>query len=371
MAKEFHPDKNPAAGDKFKEISYAYDILSDPEKRQIYDTYGLKGLKEGDSTPSSDFINQLFGGFFQDSPFSGRAKCEETVIQVAVTLEDLYNGGRVIPTEYNRVSVCNKCDGIGGKSGSAIKCKTCSGSGKKTILQQIGANMVRHMQTRCPDCNGNGEKFNEKDLCTECKGEKALERPNTVEVHIDKGMMDNQKIVFHGLGDQYPGAEKGDVIVVLKQEHHEVFERSGDDLIITRNISITEALCGYVTVLKHLDDRELVIQSDPGHVIKSDDLKGVVSEGMPRYKSPFEKGYLYVKFVIVFPENHTLDATRLKELETFLPPRPITVIPEGENVEEVELYDFEPQDHHNHHSAGSDDEHEEGAGFTRAQCPTQ
>lgn len=137
LAKEFHPDKNPDAGDKFKDISFAYEVLSDPEKRATYDRYGLKGLQDGGDSAAEDFFGRMFGGF--GGMFGGMGghssaprKPSPEVVQQAVTLEELYNGNVTIPVEVKRLQkICKSCDGRGGKSGTAKKCTTCSGTGTK------------------------------------------------------------------------------------------------------------------------------------------------------------------------------------------------------------------------------------------------
>lgn len=141
LAKEFHPDKNPEAGDKFKEISFAYEVLSDKEKRSTYDRYGLKGIQEGGGL-DDDMFSNIFGGFFPgfggfgggNSARRGPPKCEHTVQKITVTLEDLYNGGLKAPVTYKQTLICDKCEGRGGK-GAAIRCRACNGSGVRVSSQ--------------------------------------------------------------------------------------------------------------------------------------------------------------------------------------------------------------------------------------------
>lgn len=187
-------------------------------------------------------------------------------------------------------------------------------------------------------------------------------------------MKDGQKIFFRGEGDQQPDLEPGDVIIILNEKPHDVFQRSGDDLLMNRTISLTEALCGFSFVIRHLDGRDLLIKHPPGDVVKPGDLKAVMGEGMPFYKNHFEKGNLYITFEITFPENNFADEKTLKSLETILPARPAFTKPEGENVEEVELYPLDPSSDKGaaHGSRGeayaSDDEdHIHGPGIQCAQ----
>lgn len=365
LAKEFHPDKNPAAGDKFKEISYAYEILSDPKKRQTYDKYGLKGLQEGGQGggfPADD----LFGHFFVDllgmgggSRSRGPARGEDTMHPLKVSLEDMYVG-KTTKLQLSKNVICGPCKGIGGKPGSVAPCKDCHGQGIKVSYQQIAPNMTRQFQSRCPTCQGQGETINDKDKCPKCKGKKVLNETKILEVHVEKGMRENQKIYFRGEGDQQPDTQPGDVVIVLQQKPHDVFQRTGDDLVIKHEITLTEALCGFEFVVKHLDGRDLLVRHLPGEVIKPGDLKGIQGEGMPQYKNPFEKGNLYIKFDVVFPENNFASEEQLLKLESVLPPRPAFVMPTGDDVEEVNLMEYTANDRGRGREeayASDDDEH--------------
>ncbi|CAG9567029.1 unnamed protein product [Danaus chrysippus] len=204
LAKEFHPDKNPAAGDRFKEISYAYEVLSDPKKRQTYDKYGLKGLQEGGQGggfPGEDFFGHIFGDIFGmggSGRGRGRARGEDTIHPLKVTLEDMYVG-KTTKLQLSKNVICGPCKGEGGKPGSVIPCKECHGQGIKVWYQQIGANMTRQCQTRCSACQGQGETINEKDKCPKCKGKKVLNETKILEVHVEKGMRENQKKFSSGV----------------------------------------------------------------------------------------------------------------------------------------------------------------------------
>lgn len=379
LAKEYHPDKNPEAGDKFKEISYAYEVLSDPKKREIYDKYGLKGMQEGAQDggfPPDELFSHLFGGGLFDGfgGFGGsrrRQRGEDTIHPLKVSLEDLYNG-KVTKLQLTKNAICSACSGKGGKSGAVQKCKACKGSGRKVMYRQIAPGMTQQLHSRCPDCNGEGEIINEKDCCTVCKGKKICSEMKVLEVHVDKGMKENQKIIFRGEGDQQPDIEPGDVIIILQQKPHEVFQRTGNDLYMNHTITLTEALCGFSFVVKHLDGRDLLIKGPPGQVIKPGDIKAVIGEGMPQYKNPFEKGNLCINFEVKFPDNHFANEEILKQIESVLPTRPAFTMPVGEHVEEVDLLEIDSNDRtgggaHGEAYASDDDDHVHGSGIQCAQ----
>lgn len=391
LAKEFHPDKNPDAGDKFKEINFAYDVLSNPDKRELYDRHGLEALKEGGGGGGgfggAGMFEDLFGGFFGMPGMGGmggmggmhgrgRRRGEDTHHPLKVSLEDLYNG-KTAKLQLSKTVVCKKCNGIGGKSGANQRCKSCNGRGIKVQLRQLGPGMVQQLQSVCNDCHGEGEVIREKDKCGDCNGKKVCSETKILEVHVDKGMRDGQRIPFRGEGDQQPGVEPGDVIIVLQQKEHEVFTRKGEDLIMEHSLSLSEALCSFKFTLKHLDGRDLVIQSIPGEVIEPGKLKMVSEEGMPRYRNPFEKGNLYINFNITFPQNNFASEEQLRELESLLPPRPRVEIPTGEDVEEVNLVDFDssrgfggPSSSRNEAYAEDDDDEGHG-GNPRMKCAQQ
>ncbi|CAH1104467.1 unnamed protein product [Psylliodes chrysocephalus] len=370
LAKEFHPDKNPAAGDKFKEISYAYEILSDPKKRSLYDRVGIKGMQEGasDGFGGEDLLSHLFGGglFGGFGGFGGggggprrRQRGEDTMHPLKVTLEDLYNG-KTSKLQLSKNVICATCNGKGSKSGKTERCQNCNGCGLKVTYRQIAPGMAQQTQSRCPDCQGEGEIIKEKDKCATCKGKKVCNETKILEVHVDKGMKENQKVLFRGEGDQQPDVEPGDVVILLQQKPHEKFQRNGDDLHVKHTISLTEALCGFSFIIHHLDGRDILVKQPAGDVVKPGGVKCVMNEGMPHFKNPFEKGNLYISFNIKFPENHFTSESNLKALETLLPPRPAFTMPMGEHVEEVDLHDFDPAEKGSHSSRGeayaSDDE---------------
>jgi DnaJ family protein A protein 2 len=213
----------------------------------------------------------------------------------------------------------------------------------------------------------------EKDRCNACKGKKVCNETKILEVHVDKGMKGNQKILFRGEGDQQPDVEPGDVVIILQQKPNEKFERNGNDLHMKHTISLTDALCGFSFVVRQLDKRDLLIRHPAGQVIKPGDVKIVTGEGMPIYKNPFERGNLYITFTIKFPENHFAPEPTLRTLESILPPRPPFAMPEGEQVEEVDLVEFDPNDRSSHsghrgEAYASDDEEQHGPGM---QCVHQ
>ncbi|BES95855.1 DnaJ central domain [Nesidiocoris tenuis] len=369
LALKYHPDKNPNEGEKFKLISQAYEVLSNPEKRQVYDEGGEQALKEnggghGGFTSPMDIFDMFFRG--------GRGRRERrgknVVHPLSVTLEELYNGN-VRKLKIDKNIICDKCEGRGGKKGATQTCSTCGGSGLVVEIQQFQPGIIHQVQRACTDCNGEGEKINPKDRCQGCKGKKLLPEKKILEVQIEKGMNDGQKIVFSGEGNHEPGLEPGDVIVMLEEKEHPVFKRAGIDLVIQMELQLVEALCGFQKVIHTLDNRDLVITCIPGEVIKHRDMKCIPNEGMPTHKSPFDKGRLIILFLVKFPE--TIPPESIPLLESALPPRQEIMIPD--DAEERDLMDINPEDnsrrrHRDSHSEYSDDGM---SGGRRVQCTSQ
>jgi len=198
--------------------------------------------------------------------------------------------------------------------------------------------MIQQMQAACDQCGGKGTKIKEEDKCENCKGKQTIRDKKILEVHIDKGMRDGQKITFAGESDQAPGAEPGDIIFVIKQKEHETFKRSGSDLYMEHTVTLLDALGGTSFVVNHLDSRTLLVKTNDGDIIKPGDVRVIDREGMPTHKQPFNKGNLYIKFNIKFPENNTISKQQIKTLEGVLPPRnPAPKLASKDLVEEVIL----------------------------------
>ncbi|XP_055283253.1 dnaJ homolog subfamily A member 1 isoform X2 [Moschus berezovskii] len=333
LALKYHPDKNPNEGEKFKQISQAYEVLSDAKKRELYDKGGEQAIKEGGAGGGfgspMDIFDMFFGG-----------------------------GGRMQRERRGR----------GGKKGAVECCPNCRGTGMQIRIHQIGPGMVQQIQSVCMECQGHGERISPKDRCKSCNGRKIVREKKILEVHIDKGMKDGQKITFHGEGDQEPGLEPGDIIIVLDQKDHAVFTRRGEDLFMCMDIQLVEALCGFQKPISTLDNRTIVITSHPGQIVKHGDIKCVLNEGMPIYRRPYEKGRLIIEFKVNFPENGFLSPDKLSLLEKLLPER--KEVEETDEMDQVELVDFDPNQERRRHYNGEayeDDEHHPRGGV---QCQT-
>jgi len=321
LAVKHHPDKG---GDehKFKEVSAAYEVLSDKEKRAKYDKFGLEGLSDegGGGGGADDLFSMFFGGGAGRRGSQEPRKSESVNHPLKVSLEDLYNG-KTAKIAINRQVIV----------GESKMCTTCDGQGVVIELRQIALGMVQQLQRRCTDCGGQGYIANRK------KERKILE------VHVEKGMKHNAKIPFRGMADEKPNMEAGDVNFIIQEKEHDVFKRKGADLLVTKTLSLNEALCGFEWIIKHLDGREIVVKSRPGEVIKAEAsasapyVKIVSNEGMPSHGNPFVKGNLYVLFRVEFPKDGELTKKTVFQLKKLLPKQSMDLEYDEEEVEVVHL----------------------------------
>ncbi|KAL4912033.1 hypothetical protein BDW62DRAFT_35304 [Aspergillus aurantiobrunneus] len=362
-ALKYHPDKNPnnpEAAETFKEMSKAYEVLSDSQKRGIYDQLGEEGLEGG------------FGGMFGGGMRDQGPKKARTIHHVhKVNLEDIYRG-KVSKLALQKSVICPTCDGRGGKEGAVKSCTGCSGSGMKTMMRQMGP-MIQRFQTVCPDCNGEGEIIRERDRCRNCHGKKTVVERKVLHVHVDRGVKDGHKIEFRGEGDQLPGVMPGDVVFEIEQKPHPRFQRKGDDLFYQAEIDLLTALGGGTLNIEHLDDRWLSVTIAPGEVITPGSIKVIKEQGMPSFRH-HDHGNLYIQFEVKFPEKDKLQNLQL--LEQVLPPRKqLAQAPADAMVEDFELEEVdgtEGSQARAHGAAGMDDEDDDvPPGAERVQCASQ
>jgi len=247
LAIKHHPDKG-GDPDKFKEITRAYEVLSDSDKRAKYDQGGEDAVNgEGGGDPT-DIFDAFFGGGGRRGGGGGkkRQKTKDVVQQLKVTLEQMYNG------QTKKMAITRE---VIDKKKGVQQCSNCDGRGVKVEVIRMGP-MIQQMQSACNACGGQGKSF------------KTKKEREILEVHIQKGSFDGHKIPFREMADEHPDADTGDVIFVLKQEEHKEFKRKGADLFLERKIALAEALCGFEMDVTHLDGRKLLIKTNPGDILR-------------------------------------------------------------------------------------------------------
>lgn len=323
---KWHPDKNPGnpeAEKKYKQITAAYDILKDPEKRDVYDKYGEEGLSGG--AGGMDF-SDIFGGGIFDFFGGGGGKSSrnrspppkgpDVEYKLVISLEEAFLGCKKTVT-VSRQEMCEACSGVGATKPDAFKsCDTCGGHGVVVQVQRMG-NMISQTQRPCPACGGKGQTVQKEFLCSKCGGKKFTQKAFTTTVDVSPGVPNGYVISQYGDGHWSAGcSERGDLLIRIMIREHERFKRLADngcDLLLERSISLVEALCGFALVVKHLDGRMLTLVCQPGVSKDGDNTiispynprRIVENEGMPVFGRNWEKGNLVVQFSIEFPTKLT------------------------------------------------------------------
>ena len=357
----------------------AYEVLSDPKKRQIYDKYGEEGLKKGMSNMEFDPFD-FFGGF---SPFGGgrgqdvKRKCKTKLKQLHITLEESYNGGKK-EVEYERRIICPKCKGTGSANPDAKTiCSKCDGSGRRVVVQRRGP-MILQTQTTCEDCNGEGKVI--KDKCKECNGKMVKNVKRKIIVELDKGVPDGHRYIKGGEGDEFPDVDTGDLCIEIYLDRHKDFIRKGADLIYKCEISLLEALTGVKIAITHLDGRRILIQTKPGEIIQPEKLKTVTELGMPFFNSPYRFGNLYLDFQIIFPDK--LSDEQSSKISKILENDRLNIVDKlPKDIEKYTLEDYNASETNSSYKGGKkedwkgeddDEDDEEGGGYHKTvNCSNQ
>lgn len=310
-AMKYHPDRNPdnpEAAERFKECAEAFEVLSDPQKRQRYDQFGHDGLR-GSGTHDFSGMNatdifSMFEDLFGDmgglgSIFGGRRgrsrgqRGHDLETEIDIDLNDVAEGAER-EVQFTRRDICTTCDGSGAKPGTEIDtCSTCGGQGKVAMRQGF-FQMVR----TCPACNGTGKTIREK--CIDCSGTGRSALQRTLNVKIPPGIHEGQLIRVPGEGEPgSDGAPHGDLHVRVNVEPHKLFERSNDDLVMRMPISFTQAALGVKLEVPGLNGHcELTLK--PG--VQHGETKTLRGEGLPNLRSG-RKGDLIVQVLVEIPKK--------------------------------------------------------------------
>jgi DnaJ-class molecular chaperone len=319
-----HPDKNrddPNATEKFQQLNHAYDLLKNPERRAAYDRYGPEGLREDTEAADgmSDIFAQLFGfqGFGRARP-QHRQQCPNLAYTLAVTLEELYSG-KEIGLRIERQAICRSCNGSGRANGrEPQRCRDCRGHGHRTQDVRMGGFSMRTVTT-CATCGGTGVFLSKKDMCKACGGNGVVQEKKDVSVWVEPGMIGGDEIVLRGYGHEAPDCEQGDVVVVIEEKKHSRFVRDHNDLLMLEKVLLVQALCGEKVVVTHIDGRKLILERPPDDIIRPGDIRVIEKEGMPVRGQTFEKGRLFVRFEVEFPERSEMNDEVRATLLSVLP----------------------------------------------------
>lgn len=326
LAHKYHPDKSKGDDKKFKEISEAYQVLSDEKRRAEYDAYGrvFGGGGGGGPTPSWDFgnsgfsasgwgnadfdINDIFENFFSGQSQRGaRTKRGRDIsIDIELSFEEAIFGAerRVLLTKS---SLCEKCKGFGAEPGSTTqKCSACQGAGKihETRKSFFG---VFTTYKECGKCSGKGSIPEKK--CSSCKGDGVLMKNEEVIVKIPSGIQNGEMIKIIGMGEALASGIAGDLYVKIHVAKHSVFRREGENLIMDLDIKMSEAALGCEREIKTLDGVikiKIPAGVDPGEILR---IRG---KGVPFYQKS-TRGDLIIKLFVRTPKKISKKAKELIE----------------------------------------------------------
>lgn len=311
-ARELHPDvnKSPNAEDEFKELNEAYDVLSDANKRAQYDRFGTIPGAAGSGPGYVDF-EDIFGGFggmgdIFSSFFGGAGRSQQVSregrdmgLGITVTLKEAAEG-KSQELVYDRLATCTDCDGTGiGEGGSEETCTRCNGSGRVTTVQRTLFGDMQASST-CPECEGTGKVVT--GACEECEGQGRVPDRQKVSVEIPPGIRDGQQMRVPDLGEAgMRGAASGDLIVTVRIEPDDFFQREGDDLHVVVEVPMVQAALGArINVDGILPDEVVEVRIPEG--TQSGDVIKVKGHGMPRLRSS-SRGNLFVHADVRIPKK--------------------------------------------------------------------
>ncbi|MEM4360774.1 MAG: molecular chaperone DnaJ [Candidatus Anstonellaceae archaeon] len=328
LALKYHPDRNkdPGAEEKFKEISEAYAVLSDPQKRKIYDEYGHSGFdqmysqedifrgvdfEDIFSSIGLDFDEFLFRDFFSPGFSSYRRRSRKYYVgenlstSISISLQEAFFGTK--KTIYiQRKIQCNVCGGSGVAPGSTlITCPQCGGSGQLQTVKTFGPFGRFTSITTCPKCRGKGQI--PKKNCTNCNGEGIITKREEIVLEVPSGIYDGARLRLDRMGNWGPGGY-GDLYVLVEVRPDPNFKREGDDLFTEQLIPFSVAALGGKIKVKNIDGSELDVNVPAGTL--SHTLLRLRGEGFPNVQTK-RRGDLYIKVIIDVPKKLT---SRQKEL---------------------------------------------------------
>lgn len=315
LSKQYHPDKNslPDAHDKFIEIGEAYEILTDPTKKQNYDNFGDPNGRQGGSMnfDFGDAFGQFFGGHRQQH--HGPKRGPDTTVNLRQPLKDFFNG-KDFEFDVEMNNICKTCTGTGLASKKKVTCKKCGGAGFVVVTRQMGP-MIQRMQSPCDACNGKGQTI--ADPCKTCHGQGTQRKLRHYSVYFSPGTPRNHVHVLEGEGDQGPDFEAGNMILQLFEDTSENwgYRRLGDNLYRTEVLTSSEALAGgWKRELRLFDDETVTIRRKKGEVVIDGQVDVVKGHGMPILNDDGEYGDLYVAYKVLPLGKRATDTAAKEEL---------------------------------------------------------
>jgi molecular chaperone DnaJ len=326
LAHKYHPDKNGGDEKKFKEINEAYQVLSDKEKRNQYDTFGRtfegsagpgQGFQWAWGKPGAEFdfdlgdlgemMEEMFGFGGQRRKRDVR-KGRDIEVDIEVSLEDVLRG-KEREIYLDKLVACSRCQGTGAEPGSkVVECFTCRGKGEvQEIKRTFFGSFTRY--TTCPECGGEGKR--PEKACNVCKGEGRVKDEEKIKIFIPAGVDTNQVIKAEGRGEAGKrGRKPGDLYARIFVKPHPVFKRKGDDLHVSLPVSFSQAALGDEVESPTLEGTKLLLKVPAG--TESGKILRISGKGIPHF-SGFGRGNLYVELIVKTPKKLTRKQKELLE----------------------------------------------------------
>ncbi len=283
-----HPDRG---GDEEKFIKYqkAYEILSDPKKRDIYDKFG----KYDENIISDELdMNNIFENIFGNNIFKKnkkKTKSTDIILNLKVTLEDFYNGiSKKIKFERNIIE------------GNMKECEACNGTGNIMVTQKMGP-IITSMNRPCEKCNGTGNIISNK---------KIIKKEKILDIKVPKGLVHGDKLIFRGLGNKMINSDPGNLIIILTEEKKENYIRKNENLLIKKEINLEQAFLIKPINILFLDNKKYNIVFSNKNVIQPGEFYKINNFGMPIKNELEKRGNLIIEFIVKLPN---LDYTELKK----------------------------------------------------------
>lgn len=322
LSKKYHPDvnKDPNAESKFKDISNAYEVLSDTTKKSNYDNYGSTngnpfGNGQGFGGHGFDMqdIFENFGDIFGNR--GGRqqkrqSRGSDLRMKVVLNIDEILKGC-MKKLKYKRHVKCKPCDGKGGTD--VVDCLVCNGQGQRIVVQNTPFGQMR-TQSTCPDCQGSGKQIKHK--CSSCKGDGTTLEDQVVDVEIPAGVSNGMQLSMQGFGNDIRDGVPGDLYIIVEEAQDFSFKREVNNIIVEKTISVIDAICG-THIKVSTPHGEIPVYIEPGTEHGSSIRIG--GKGIPDIN--YGMGDLYIRISIKIPKNIELDEKfvleKLKDSKNF------------------------------------------------------
>ena len=352
LAVKYHPDRcqDENASEMFKQINNAYDILSDSEKRKIYDQYGEKGFKQGMGM-DDDFMDPM------DIFSRMRPRRPVDQMQYTIKLDDYFTKKKVtIPVSRN--IKCDECDATGFTDKQKHHCNQCGGNGIIVQVIPVGPGISQQIQMPCPTCKGRKYDVNATNLqCKHCTGTGSVKKTEMVDVDIPRNITTNPITKLNGAGSWVDGSYV-DLAIIFKLKIPKGFGITSDKkLIYTMNINYPETLCGFRRTINHPSGKIILVVSEKGYVINPDHIYHLDMLGLNGEK-------MYLNFIINYPESIVMPKNKMlnfNNLDSMMGSRYQIDEPSTTNIDSMNIYILGRLTKiNNNHRSQTDDDNSDG-----------